>query len=269
MGKEGGGAAGARGNGTPGGHLTFAAVVRDTRDSLRANARYIPRTAWPALVVYPSVELADVLFAGVSPLFFLLEIPALLLVVMAISAWYQIVLLGPQKARTGPFGWRRPETACLLYTILEAAAVGGAVLALLALVPSFTTPSGLVPGPSLPATHHIATAAVYTVLTPIMLLVPARTIRASARTRSFYRDWGNLAVAFQVWASVLVLPYPLWVALDAVNAYVVAEATGPLAKGLLIGWSLLDTALFAIVGYINLTATAAMARQLGGWTRPH
>jgi hypothetical protein len=261
------GGTGATVDGPRGGHLTFAVIARDTYDGLRANARYISRTVWPALVCWEALYIVEVLWPAVPDWFIFLDLPVILLFIMAESAWYQICLWGPGQARTRPFGWRRPETACLIYSVPGAIALGVLYAVVWGLFPALDAPSALLPGVPETVASYVATAAVYTVLTPLFLLVPARVIRASARTRTFFRDWGNVSVALQVWAAVLVLPYPLWAALSAFDYHVIAETDGRLDTALTIGTGFVYTAVDLGTYYVGLTATAAMARQLGGWQR--
>jgi hypothetical protein len=247
-----------------GGQITFAVVANDTYDALWAYCRYIPHIAWPAIALTLISWVAEAWLPPTGQLWVLALMPVrLVLEVMAASAWIQIVALGPSRARTKTFAWGRAEWACLLYSLLAGAVVVAVatVLGKVWLWLPFGTGAVV-----LPETQITLLAVILGVfITPVLLLIPARVLRMSARTRTFFQNRRNLLHCGQICATHLFavsLPLLLFVELQGLAPVTFSE---PALRTLS---ALIETPLTYAVAYIGLTSLTVMARQLGGWRRP-
>ena len=266
-GRDGDGQAGPSESGSgpkAGGQITFAVVANETYDAFAAYWRYIPHIAWPAIAFTLISWVGEAWLPPTGQLWLLALMPVrVVFEVMAASAWIQIVALGPRRARTKTFAWGRAEWACLLYSILAGAVVVAVATVVGRVWLWLPFGTGVI---VLPETQITLLAVILaTATTPVLLLIPARVVRLSARTRTFFQNRGNFLACGQVCAThlfAIALPLVLFVELQGLAPVTFSE---PALRTLS---ALIEAPLTYAVGYIGLTSLVVTARQLGGWRRP-
>ncbi|MBK1666769.1 hypothetical protein CKO28_01760 [Rhodovibrio sodomensis] len=241
------------------GRIDTGPVLAGTVRALRGHLGLIPRLAWPAVLVallvpmvqrfgFPNVEAA----ASLN----LLTLP---FDVMLATAWLRLLLLGRPHARVPALGWGKAETDFLIWAFVFAVSVLGAIVLITLVI------SNLPIGEQAGRIAIAATAWVtLSLMTPLAVRVPVRTIRAELPGRAWQARLANVPNAALAWLVYLVFA----VAATQGPAHLPQPQDPSVALPLAAGALLVEVLVEYLLLLTVLTLIAVMARQLSGWPDP-